>query len=261
MPDIVVCIKQSIDIEQLKFDPSSRAPILAGTPKKMGEMDRRAVEEALRIKARAGGSVIALTTGGSDIEDVMRRAYAMGVDEGYLVTGPELGSLDSSTKAKVLAAVIKKMPHFDLVLCGAASSDVFSWQVGPGLAELLRVPLMTSVKKLDVQGDELISECDLEGGIYTLKAKMPAVVTTTLDINEPRIPSLMAVLGASKKKAKVLALEELGIPQTKPLVQISGISVPEVKRKKMVFDGSDAEKVGEATSRLIEALRKEGVME
>jgi electron transfer flavoprotein beta subunit len=261
MPDIVVCIKQSVDIEQLKFDPSTRAPILAGAPKKMGEMDRRAVEEALRIKTRMGGSVIALTIGGAETEDVMRRAYAMGVDEGYLVTGPELGSLDSSTKIKVLAAAIKKLPHFALVLCGAASSDVFSWQVGPGLAELLRVPVITSAKKLDIQGDEVTVECDLEKGTYTLKAKMPAVVTTTLDINEPRIPSLMAVLGASKKKAKMLTLEEIGMAQAKPLVQVSSISMPEVKRKKVIFDGSEAEKLGEATSRLIEALRKEGVME
>jgi electron transfer flavoprotein beta subunit len=261
MPDIVACVKQSIDIEQLKFDPSTRAPILAGAPMKMGEMDRRAVEEALRIKERIGGSVIALTIGGAETEDVMRRAYAMGVDEGYLVTGPGLGSLDSNTKIRVLAAAIKKVPHFDIVLCGAASSDVFSWQVGPGLAELLHVPVITSAKKLDLQGDELIVECDLEKGTYTLKTKMPAVVTTTLDINEPRIPSLMAVLGASRKKAKVLTLEEIGMAPAKPLVQVSSISMPEVKRKKVLFDGSEAEKLGEATSKLIEVLRKEGVME
>jgi len=261
MPDIVVCIKQSIDIEQLKFDPSTRAPILAGAPKKMGEMDKRAVEEALRIKGRMGGSVIALTIGGAEVEDVMRRAYAMGVDEGYLVTGPELGSLDSSTKIKVLTAAIKKMPHFDLVLCGAASSDFFSWQVGPGLAALLGVPVITSAKKLDIQGDELVVECDLEKGTYTLKTKMPAVVTTTLDINEPRVPSLMAVLGASKKKAKVLTLEEIKMAPAKPLVQVSSIYMPEVKRKKVIFDCSEAAKLEEAMNRLIDALRKEEVME
>jgi len=261
MPDIVVCVKQSIDIEQLKFDPSTRSPILAGTPKKVGQMDGRAVEEALRIKERMGGSVIALTIGGSEAEDVMRRAYAMGVDEGYMVTGPELSDLDTNVKIKVLAAVMKKLPYFDLVLCGAASSDVSSWQVGPGLAELLGVPVITSAKKLDIEGEEVVAECDLEKGTYTLKAEMPAVITITLEINEPRIPSLMAVLGASRKKAKTLTLEEIGMAEAKSLTKVCDISMPEVKRKKVIFDGSEAEKLEEATSKLIEALRREGVME
>jgi electron transfer flavoprotein alpha/beta subunit len=121
--------------------------------------------------------------------------------------------------------------------------------------------VITSAKKLDIEGEEVVAECDLEKGTYTFKTKMPAVITTALEINEPRIPSLMAVLGASRKKAKTLTLEEIGMAESKSLVGVSSISMPEVKRKKVIFEGSEAEKLEEATSKLIEALRREGVME
>ena len=263
MPNIIVCVKHSYDVQQLRYDPSTRKFMLAGSPKKMSDMDRRAVEEAIRIKEKHGGKVIALTVGNEDSIDTIRLAYAMGADEGYAVIIKDKdyeSELDTNNIAYILAQAIKKIGNFDLILCGAASTDGYSKQVPPKLAVYLGLPFINFVRELRIEGNYAIGTSDYEDGLYTFKAPLPAVVAVTLDINEPRNPTPMAIIRASRKPVNTWTLKDLNIDNIASSIEVIDTYVPEVKRKHVIIDASTDDKIDKAVQELIDALRKEGVI-
>jgi len=257
--DIVVCVKQSYDVQQLKFDPSTGEPMLAGAPKKMSDMDKRALEEALKIKEASGGKVMAVTAGGSDVKEVVKEIYAMGADEVYAVMDDALKDADTTAIAKVLAAAIKKIGSYDLILCGAASTDGYSWQVPAKIAANLSIPLLPNAVSLKVEDGKVVTESDLGDAVYVYSAGLPVVVSVMLEINEPRIPKLSAILKASRKPFNQLSLSDLGV-EVDAKMEVLSARMPKVARKNVVFDASDAAKVDEAISKLVEELHKENLI-
>jgi len=257
--DIVVCVKQSYDVQQLKFDPSTGEPMLAGAPKKMSDMDKRALEEALRIKEVNGGRVVAVTAGGSDVREVVKEIYAMGADEVYAVMDDALKDADTTSVAKVLAAAIQKVGNYDLILCGAASTDGYSWQVPAKIAASLNLPYLPNAASLKVEDGKVVTESDLGDAVYVYSSALPAVVSVMLEINEPRIPKLSAILKASRKPFNQLSLSELGVAVDAKMEVLSA-RMPKVARKNVVFDASDAAKVDEAVAKLVEELHRENLI-
>jgi electron transfer flavoprotein beta subunit len=257
---VIVCLKQAVDVTQLKVDPATRQLITASTPRKMSDFDKNALEEAVRVKEKnAGVEVVTVTVTSEEAKTVLREALAMGADKAYVVFEPSLQDIDTLGTARVLAAAVKKIGEYDLVLCGESSLDSFSGLVGSRSGELLGLPQVTSVRKLSVEGDAVVGERTLEDSIETVKAKMPALVTVTREINQPRIPSLMMIMKASKKEIVTWTLADLGVDKEKLASKIEVVEVlaPKTERKRIRITGENA---AEIADKLAKALIQEGVV-
>jgi len=262
MPRILVCIKQALDVAELKIDSATRRPITAGVPRKISDFDKNALEEAVRLKEKVGGEVVVITVGPEEAKMALREALAMGADRAYLLSDPSFERSDTLAVSYILAEAIKKVGEFDLILCGEASIDSFTAQVGPRLAERLNIPQITYVRKLDLNGDTVVAERSLEDCYEKVKAKMPVLLTVTGEINEPRIPSLMAIMKASKKEIMVWSAGDLKIPKEKvgeagSAIQVTEVLAPKAERKRIMIK---AETVEELAETLAKALIKEGVV-
>jgi len=260
MPNIIVCVKQSYDVQQLRYDKVSKQFLLAEAPKKMSDTDRRAVEEALRIREKYGGKVIILTVGNQDSIDAIRQAYAMGADEGYAIIDKDYENFDTNNVAMILAQAIRKMGNFDLVLCGAESTDGYSRQVPVKVAVYLGLPFINFVRELRLEGNYVIATSDYEDGLYIYRVKMPAIVAVTLDINEPRTPTPSAILRASRKPIMQWTLKDIGVDGVKVHFKVLNSYVPEVRRKRIILDASTDDKIVNAVQKLIDALRQERII-
>ncbi len=260
MKRIIVCLKQAIDVSQLKTDTLTRQLITAGASRKISDFDKNALEEAIRIKERIGGvEVVTLTMSCEDPKTVLREALAIGADKAYVISDPEVQRFDTSGTALVLAEGAKRIGEFSLIVCGETSLDSFSGLVGSRLAELLDLPQITSVRKLTVEGDVVMAERVLEDASETVQTKMPAVVTVTREINQPRIPSLMMIMKASKKEIVTWTLADLGISKEKlsPKIEVLEALAPRTERKKIKITGETTQEIAE---RLARALIQEGVV-
>ncbi|MDH5459785.1 MAG: electron transfer flavoprotein subunit beta/FixA family protein [Candidatus Bathyarchaeota archaeon] len=260
MKRIIVCLKQAVDVSQLKVDPATRQLITVSAPKKISDFDKNALEEALRVREKIGeAEVYTITVSSEDAKATLREALAIGADKAYLVNDRSFQDIDTIGTAYILAEAIKKIGEFDLVLCGEASLDSFSGLVGPRLAELLNLPLITSVRKLTVEGDTVVAERTLEDAYETVKAKMPALITVTREINQPRIPSLMMIMKASKKEIVTWTAADLNIQQEKIGAKIEVVEVlaPKTERKKIMITGENSAEIAE---KLAKALIQEGVV-
>jgi electron transfer flavoprotein beta subunit len=253
-------LKQAVDVSQLKVDPASRQLITAGAPKKISDFDKNALEEAVRIREKLGGiEVFTVTISAEDAKPVLREALAMGADKAYFVNDPGARDIDTLGTAYVLAEVIKKIGGYDLILCGEASLDSFSGLVGSRLGELLNLPQITSAKKVSVEGDVVMAARAVEDAVETVKAKTPVLVTVTREINQPRIPSLMMIMRASKKEIVAWTLGDLNVPREKLASKIEVIEAlaPKTERKKIKVTGETVQEIAE---KLAKALIQEGVV-
>jgi electron transfer flavoprotein beta subunit len=249
-----------VDVSQLKVDPATRQLMTASAPRKMSDFDKNALEEAIRIKEKLSGvEVLTLTVTLEDARSVLREALAMGADKAYVVNDPSFKDVDTLGTAYILAEAIKKIGEFDLVLCGETSLDSFSGLVSSRLAELLNLPQISSVRKLSVEGDTVVAERALEDMIETVKAKMPALIAVTREINQPRIPSLMMIMKASKKEIVTWTAADLGIQKDKISSKIEVIEVlaPKIERKRIKITGENVQEIAE---KLAKALIQEGVI-
>jgi electron transfer flavoprotein beta subunit len=257
---IIVCLKQAVDVSQLKVDPATRQLVTAGAPKKISDFDKNALEEAIRIKERLGGvEIFTLTVSSEDAKAVLREALAMGADKAYWVNDPGFQGVDTLGTAYIIAEMVRKIGEFDLILCGDASLDSFSGLVGSRISELLDLPQITSTRKITLEGDTIIAERSLEDASETVRAKMPALISVTREINQPRIPSLMMIMKASKKEVVTWQLKDLNVPGEKIAAKTEVIEVlaPKTERKKIKITG---ETVQEIADKLAKALIQEGVV-
>jgi electron transfer flavoprotein beta subunit len=252
-------MKQAVDVSQLKVDPATRQLVTAGAPKKMSDFDKNALEEAIRIKEKLGGEIITLTVSSEDAKAVLREGLALGADKAYWLNDPALQGTDTGGTAYVLAEMVKKIGEFDLILCGDSSLDSFSGLVGPRLSEMLNVPQITSVGKVTVDGDAVIAERSLEDASETVKAKMPALISVTREINQPRIPSLMMIMKASKKEIVAWSLKDLNVTAEKigSKIEIISVLAPKMDRKKIKVTGESVQEIAE---KLAKAIIQEGVI-
>ena len=161
---------------------------------------------------------------------------AIGADKGFVVLDEALKDSDTWATSSVLAKAVDKIGEFDLILCGEASIDGFSAQVGPRLGELLKIPVITYARKINITEKTVQAERVLEDRYETVEANLPALVTVTKEINEPRIPSLMSIMKASKKEIVTWKLADIGVSaegvgESGSGVRILDVTVPQVGRK------------------------------
>jgi electron transfer flavoprotein beta subunit len=209
--NIVVLVKQVPDSgSERKLDPSDNTVARAGADNVINEMDEYAIEEALLVKEAHGGEVTVLTVGPDSATDAIRKALSMGADRAVHVVDPAIhGSCAVQTSA-ILAAALQQL-EFDLVLCGAESTDGQVSVMPALLAERLGIPQLSGARKLTVEGGIAKVERQTDGGFWALEAPLPAIVSTWDTINEPRYPSFKGIMAAKKKPVETKSLADLGI--------------------------------------------------
>lgn len=259
MPNILVAVKQAVDVDSLKVDRSTNTISTVGVPRKTNDFDKNALEEAIRLREKHGGKVVAVSVGQQGARDVLKEALAMGADEAYLISDAGVAEFDSRAVSHLIAKFYRKFGPFDIVLMGEGSVDHFSLQVGPRVAELLGMPQLTYVRRLEYSNGSVVAERDLEDGFHVVSAPTPCVVTVAQEINQPRLPTLKSILAASKKPINVLSPADLGArpEELSPVVQTKLVVPPKTERKRIVIDGSKPE---EAVQALLKYLVQEGVL-
>lgn len=260
MPRIIVCLKYAIDVTNIKVDPATRKLITVDAPRKISDFDKNALEEAIKIKEKHGGEVVALTLSAEDASQALREALAMGADKAFLVKDSSIQNSDALTVSHILADAIKKIGAFDLIICGEVSIDSSAGQVGPRLAEILNIPCVTYACKLGLEGEFLTAERSLEDCSEIVKAKMPGLVTVTKEINVPRVPTLMDVIKASKKELVTWSFSDLNISSEKvggSAIEILEVLAPKSERKKIKIEGETPKEIAE---KLVKSLIQEGVL-
>lgn len=194
--NILVCIKQVPGTNEVKIDPVTGVLDRKGVDSKMNPYDLYALETALQIKESRGGKVSVITMGPPQAQAIIQEAYAMGADEGALISDRKFGGADVLATSYTLSQGIKKFGDFDLILCGKQTTDGDTAQVGPEIAEYLNIPSVCNVVKFVEVGDKDVSVVmDMPHDLETLKVQYPCLLTVEKDIFSPRLPSYL------KKKA------------------------------------------------------------
>ncbi|MFQ6128178.1 MAG: electron transfer flavoprotein subunit beta/FixA family protein [Thermoplasmata archaeon] len=244
---IVAAVKEAVDVDHIKIDSATLEPVLHLAPLQIEELSRNALEAAIQLREGNGGKVTALSFSRETIRKTIKEALAMGADEGVIVTSEMEPGPDVT--ARVLGAVLRGM-EFDLLILGEGSADNYSCQVGPRLGEMLDMPLATYVREIEVADNGLMCVRDMEECREAVLLPTPSIITVTNEINEPRLPSLPAILKASKKPLREIRLSELGIPEEslRPTVEVRSNKAPVIDRKRVVFEGELDEVVSEMAS-------------
>lgn len=256
MLKVITCFKWVIDEADIKVDANSRRLILDRVGYKISLYDRNAIEAAAQLQEQHGAGVVAITVAPPTAKQCLKDALSRGPDKACFVNDPLLVDLQPGQTAAVLAAAIKAQGEFDLIICGEGSSDLYTQQVGPVLAENLGIPCATYVNKLEVVESEkrIIADRKLDDCVEVVSIKLPALITVLPDINIPRIPTLKQVLAAGKKPVENITLDALG-GACESCLQTTGIVAATMERRRLKF-GTEAEDI----RALIGALLKEGVI-
>lgn len=195
----VVCVKQVPETTDVKINPETHTLMREGVAAIINPFDMYAIEEALRLKARTGGTVTVISMGPPQADSALREAIAMGADEAILVSDRAFAGSDTWATSYTLAMAIRKMGDYKVILCGKQASDGDTAQVGPGIAAHLDLPQITYVRKIEEISDKaIVAERLLEDGTEVIEAPLPCVLTVIKEINEPRLPSLKGKMNAKK---------------------------------------------------------------
>jgi electron transfer flavoprotein beta subunit len=213
---IVVCVKQVAMLgDEVEFTSDEKGVDPDYFEFALNEWDSYATEEALRLKEATGdGEVVVVSVGDEESEDAMRRCLAMGADRAIRIDGESLPVADPITTARALAGVVER-EGADLVLCGVQSSDAVQGATGTALAELLGLPRVAVVKKLDWDrgSGKATVQRELEGGLIdVVEVETPALLTIQTGINEPRYATLRAIKQAEQQEIEVVEPNGLGDP-------------------------------------------------
>jgi electron transfer flavoprotein beta subunit len=249
--NIIVCIKQV---------PAKDAPLsIAGNwiresdiGFEMNEPDSYALEEALRLKEKHGGEVIALSMGPERVKQTIKEALAKGADRGIHIADDNFAQLDPLGSAKSIAAAIQQQKH-DLVLTGLQSDDHGFGQTGVLLAGVLDVPHATIIMAIEVDGQKMKLKRELEAGWFQhIECPLPAVLTIQSGINKVRYATLKGIMAAKKKEITTIARESLGV-SVAPTQRVEKIYVPTKTKKTEFLTGTPKE----VASKLVEKLKFE----
>ena len=263
--DVVVCVKQVLDPEMppsaFRIDTDNKRFVSPqGIPPVVNGFDENAIEAALRIKESTGGKVTVVSVGNNFQMDVMKKPLSMGADELILIQGDEFESMDSIATAHVLAAALKKVESYQMVLCGRQASDWDNAQVPLVLAELLGLPSVTIAQKIDVGDNELVTiQRAIQDGYEVIQAELPILVTVSNELGEPRYPTLRGIMAATRKTPLILGISDLDVEESDLSIklQIEELFVPEKVSQCEMISGDDDSDAGR---KLALKLREEKII-
>ncbi len=257
---IVVCIKQVPGTSKVEMDPATGVLKRSGVDSKMNPYDLYALETALRIKEQVGGSIVVVSMGPPQAQAVIREAYMMGADEGYLISDVKFAGADVLATAFTLAQGIRKIGGFDLIICGKQTTDGDTAQVGPELAELLDIPHVAWVRAIpEISAAKIVVEQDLTESYEIVEMNYPCLITVEKGIFQPRLPSYKLKLNSGERVVNMFSLKDFeeqdesryGLEGS--ATQVERIFPPEVNREQFFWEGETQELIEEIYWKLRES--------
>ena len=254
---ILTTVKKVVDVE-LNMHVEDGAIVEDGLQYVINAWDENAVEASVQLKENNGVETTLVSIGGQDNTDIIRKCYAMGIENGILIDDPALDKADSSIFAKVLQKVYEK-GEYDLIITGKQAQDTDSGQTGIILAEYLGVPCVSNVIAIEVMDDQHIKVSRLgDAGTEIIELELPAVVTVSDSINEPRLPAMRGIMMAKKKKINIMDLSALGtsadeVGSAAPKSEIAEFMTSKTRQAGQKFEGDAAE----ITAKVVNLLANE----
>jgi electron transfer flavoprotein beta subunit len=256
--EIVVCVKrvpmtQEVDLEIDGQKKDVKKDVLAYV---INEWDNYAIEEAILLKEKFGGTVTAVTVGKEDDEEVLRRCLAMGADKALRVD-PGDTIMDPFVVSKILATVIKGL-QYDLILSGVQADDLNEGAVGIMVAEQMGLPHSAVVTKVEPSDGQLTVRVELEGGTDEVsRIKLPALLAIQTGINVPRYVSIMGIRKAAKKELNVLKVQDLGLSQDdlSPRTMVEELFPPPETAGAQIIEGDP----GTVAEEILKIIKEKGV--
>lgn len=260
--NIVVLIKQVPEIALIKVDEAANQVVLPQGPGTVNPFDEYAVEEALRLKEKHGGETSVISVGTDRTDSALRNCLALGVDNAYLLCDEAFTGSDQQALGKILAAGLKKIGNYDLVIAGKQAIDSESAQVPGAVAANLDVPQAMFVKKVEsVDNGTAVVHRTTEEGYDIVELKCPAVISVVKEINEPRLPSLKGKMAAKKKEITKWSAADLGLDGNSVGVNSTTKTVkvtpPPPRPKGEIIEGETPEEVAD---KLFKKLRDNQVI-
>ncbi|HEY97289.1 MAG TPA: electron transfer flavoprotein subunit beta/FixA family protein [Dehalococcoidia bacterium] len=213
--NIIVCVKQVIDPEappaSFQIDSASNKAEMKGAPPVIDPYGEYAVEAALKIKDANGGKITAITMGIKLLREVVKKPLSMGADELVLLEDESYDGADSHSTAYALAMATKKVADYNLILCGREASDTNAGQTGSGIAEILGLPCVTLARKIDINNGTARVEKVTADGYEVVEVTLPAVITVSNEIGEPRYPTIKGIMAAKKIDPVVWKPSDIGV--------------------------------------------------
>jgi electron transfer flavoprotein beta subunit len=257
--EIIVCIKQVPGTSKVQVDPVTGVLIRDGVDTKMNPYDLYALETAVRLKEQYGGIVKVISMGPKQALDVIKEAFMMGADDGFLVSDRKFAGADVLATAYTLSQGIRKMGNFDLILTGKQTTDGDTAQVGPEIAEYLEIPHIANVLKiLDATSKDITIEMDMPDTIEVAKIKFPCLLSVEKDIFQPRLPSFKKKIETKDKEIRIICLNDMEDKNEKRYglsgspTQVERIFPPGDNAQKEIWEGTGEE----LADRLSEKLKE-----
>lgn len=260
--NIIVCVKQIPDPETpstaFKVDTAANKVIPAqGVSPVISPFDAQAVEAALRVKDKQGsGTITVLSLGPASARDAIKHGLAMGADEGVLVSDPALENADAFVTAKVLAAAIQKIGGWELIITGRQAADWDQGIVPSGIAQILGIPAVTVAKSVEANDGNVTVTRVLADGFETVEASLPAVVTVSNELGDPRYPQLRQIMMAARKQVTTYTAADLGLSgdDLQPRMKLEKLFVPVNDSQVEIIEGdTPQEQAANLARRLREA--------
>jgi electron transfer flavoprotein beta subunit len=260
---IVVCVKQVPDTNEITINPETGTLVRDGVPSILNPDDANAVEAALQIKdADPGATVTVITMGPPQAKAILQECIAMGADEGILLSDRALGGSDTWATSNALAAGIRKIGAYDIVLAGRQAIDGDTAQVGPQIAEKLGLTQVTYVEDIDLSDGLLTVHRKLETGYEIIKVKTPCLLTVIKELNTPRYMSIPGIIKGANAELKTWGAEDIGVDPNSVGLKASPTNVfksftPKPKGAGVIVEGSSP---GEQADNLLASLREKNII-
>ena len=261
MLKIVVCVKAVPDPKEdhkIKINPVTKTLTRHDIPLVLNQLDKHAMEAAIQIKERLGAHITVISMGPPRAGNIVKESLALGADRGILLSDPAFAGADAFATAYTLAKGIEKNGDFDVVFCGMASSDGSTEWVGPEIAVILGIPVVTMVKEIVEYGGMWWKvKASLENGYRLVQVKLPAVFTVTREMNSPRTLSFSGIIKARKKEIAQWGVKELGVPDDyvglkgSPTM-VTDMRTIESKREVEIITGTREEKAERLIQKLVD---------
>jgi len=261
MLKIVVCVKAVPDPKaagNIKIDPQTKTLLRGNVPMVLNPLDKNALEAALQIKTGMEVHITVLSMGPPEAASIVKECLALGADRGILLSDRGFGGADAFATAYTLAMGVQKNGDADVVFCGMASSDGATEWVGPEMATMLDMPVVTMVREITPHADEAWEvKSALENGYRRMRVRLPAVFTVTRDLNSPRTLSFSGIIKARKKTITEWGLDDLGVSAERVGLKGSPTTVTEMRtventRKVEFIEGTREEKAEQLVQKLVE---------
>jgi electron transfer flavoprotein beta subunit len=242
---ILVCIKQVPGTSKVEVDEKTGVLKRDGIESKMNPYDLYALETALYIKEKLGGHITVVTMGPNQAASIIKEAYMMGADDGYIFSDRKFAGADVLATSYTLSQGIKSLGKFDLIICGKQTTDGDTSQVGPAIAEYLNIPHVTwvcAIRELDEK--RIIVEQDMEDSFEVVELEYPCLITVEKNIFQPRLPSYRKKLMTSGRAINVKTFKDFEDQNEKKYglngsaTQVERIFPPASNTKRILWEGS-----------------------